>query len=55
MTRTHERLQVTTTLGALLQAIDEVTETQEEAFAVLELMLEEDRISVLGSEIAVAA
>ena len=39
---------VETTLLELLTVIDEVVETEEEAFAVLESMLAEGRISVVG-------
>lgn len=45
-----------TTLAKLLQAIEDVSDTDEEAFAVLDLMVREGRISVLGpTEIAIAA
>ena len=39
---------VETTLLELVTVIDEVVETEEEAFAVLESMLAEGRISVVG-------
>ena len=54
--KTNGQRSVKMTLAELLEAIVEVAETQEEAFAVLELMVDVGRISVLGSsEIAVAA
>ena len=55
MTPIDDRRRVTTSLGDLLHAIDDVAETQEEAFAVLELMLDEESISFLGFAFAAAA
>lgn len=44
-----------TTLTALLQAITDLTETDDEAFAVLEELLETRQISLVGEPTAYAA
>ena len=54
MTATDDRT-LTTTFGELLEAIDDVAETQEEACAVIEMILEEEKISFLGSAFSAAA
>ena len=46
----HEYLE--TTLSALLLAIDEVAETQDDAFAVLETMLAEGRVALVADPAA---
>jgi hypothetical protein len=43
-----DRRPIETTLWELANAIHEVTSSEDEAFAVLEAMLNEDRISVLS-------
>jgi hypothetical protein len=48
MHETTDRQPIETTLWQLANAIHEVASSEDEAFAVLETMLAEDRISVLS-------
>ena len=51
----YEAATIETTLSELVNAIHEVTSCEDEAFAVLEAMLAEGRISVLATVPARAA